>query len=90
MAATQDWLASFNKTEFIMNDSFYGIVFSITFDNPFLVIMKKEHGATKLEPLLEKIGGLNHLVYNSLNVNNGSKNVNNLESLDKSRLNYLK
>ena len=90
MPAVQDWLASFANSKFVLTDSFHGMVFSIIFDKPFLVIVNKERGATRFESLLEKISGLNHLVYNSLDINNGSKDINGLKPLDKTKLSDLK
>ena len=90
MPAVQDWLASFANAEFVLTDSFHGMVFSIVFEKPFLVIVNKERGATRFESLLEKIGGLNHLVYNSSDINNGSKDINSLKPLDKTKLSDLK
>ena len=35
MPDVQDWLASFANAEFVLTDSFHGMVFSIIFEKPF-------------------------------------------------------
>lgn len=74
MPAVQDWLASFANAEFVLTDSFHGMVFSIIFGKPFLVIVNKERGAARFESLLNKIGGLDHLVYEPSVISNGFNN----------------
>lgn len=90
MPDIQDWLAGFANSEFILTDSFHGMVFSIIFEKPFIVIVNKKRGAARFESLLSKIGGLNHLVYEPSDVNYGLISVKNIKSLDKNKLNQLK
>lgn len=63
MPALQDWLASFANSEFVVTDSFHGMIFSIIFEKPFLVIVNKERGAARFESLLSKVGNLECLIY---------------------------
>lgn len=62
MPAVQDWLASFANAEFVVTDSFHGMVFSIMFEKPFIVIVNKERGAARFESLLRKFDGTKYLV----------------------------
>lgn len=92
MPAVQDWLASFANAEFILTDSFHGMVFSIVFEKPFLVIVNKERGAARFESLLEKIDLKERIVYdladicnfkvnNQIDYNKISSKMNNLIDL---------
>lgn len=62
MPAVQDWLASFANAEFVVTDSFHGMVFSIVFEKPFLVIANNERGAARFQSLLKQIDSIEYLV----------------------------
>lgn len=62
MPEVEDWLASFANAEFVVTDSFHGMVFSIMFEKPFIVIVNKERGAARFESLLRKFDGTKYLV----------------------------
>ena len=47
------WLRSFMDAKFVVCDSFHGAVFSIIFNNPFIIIWNKERGMTRFNSLLE-------------------------------------
>ena len=90
MPAVQDWLTSFYNAEFVLTDSFHGMVFSIIFNKPFLVIVNKERGAARFESLLNQIGGLKHLIYNSTEIENNISEIKNITPLEINELNILK
>lgn len=87
MPDLQDWLAGFTNAEFVLTDSFHGMVFSIIFEKPFLVIVNKERGAARFESLLSKVSGLEHLIYDT---QLASIAMNKIESIKTSNLNNLK
>ena len=89
MPALKDWLASFANAEFVLTDSFHGMVFSIIFNKPFLVIVNKERGAARFESLLNKILSSDYLVYESADISNGTKDIKNIKPLDRSKLNNM-
>lgn len=88
--AIQDWLASFANAEFILTDSFHGMVFSIIFDKPFLVIVNKERGATRFESLLEKMGSLNSLILEPSEISKGRVNIRHIEPVTKKTLEEIR
>lgn len=88
MPAVQDWLASFANAKFVVTDSFHGMVFSIIFEKPFLVIVNKQRGAARFESLLSKIGGLDHLIYDTKEID--SEKIKSIEPLDEDKLKKLK
>lgn len=90
MPPVEDWLASFANAEFVLTDSFHGMVFSIIFEKPFLVIVNKERGAARFESLLGQIGGLNHLVYDPASINKKMSETKNIKPIGKEKLNILK
>lgn len=46
------WLAGFRDAQFVVTDSFHGMVFSIIFNKPFIVILNIERGASRFISLL--------------------------------------
>lgn len=74
MPPVEEWLASFANAEFVLTDSFHGMVFSIVFEKPFLVIANKERGAARFESLLSKIGMLDRIIATPSAINMAAKN----------------
>lgn len=60
--AIEKWLKGFYDAKFILTDSFHGMVFSIIFEKPFLVILNKQRGATRFLSLLSSLGLENRLI----------------------------
>ncbi|WP_180005892.1 polysaccharide pyruvyl transferase family protein [Acinetobacter sp. YH12237] len=60
--SVQDWVASFKSTDFIITDSFHGMVFSIIFNKDFLVIINKDRGADRFYSLCKILGLESRLV----------------------------
>ena len=54
--AVEKWLKGFYDAKFILTDSFHGMVFSIIFEKPFLVVLNKQRGATRFLSLLFALG----------------------------------
>jgi len=90
MPPVEDWLASFANASFILTDSFHGMVFSIIFDKPFLVIVNKERGAARFESLLSQIGGLDNLIYDPISINKNISKIKCIQPLGKEKLLLLK
>lgn len=57
-----DWLSNIKNAEFVLTDSFHGMVFSILFHKQFLVFQNKKRGNARFESLLGKLGLLDHLI----------------------------
>lgn len=68
MPAVQSWLASFASARFVVTDSFHGMVFSIIFGKPFIVIANKDRGVARFVSLLSKLNMLNNIAYNSSSI----------------------
>ena len=90
MPLVENWLASFANASFVLTDSFHGMVFSIIFNKPFLVIVNKERGAARFESLLSQIGALDHLIYDASNINKDSSEIKDIKPLEKESLLILK
>ncbi len=54
--AVEKWLKGFYDSKFVLTDSFHGMVFSIIFEKPFLVILNKKRGTTRFLSLLSALG----------------------------------
>ena len=59
-----DWLKGFRDAEFIITDSFHGMVFSIINQKPFFVIVNNNRGASRFESLLSQLEIEKRLIYN--------------------------
>lgn len=49
----ESWIECFQKSDFVITDSFHGCMFSIIFNKPFIAIANKERGLTRFKSLLE-------------------------------------
>ncbi|MDD5406634.1 MAG: polysaccharide pyruvyl transferase family protein [Sulfurovaceae bacterium] len=78
------WVASFSNADFIVTDSFHGMVFSIIFEKEFIVIGNPKRGLDRFISLLSLLGLEDRLVF-SVNDLNDKK----LESIDYSRVNKI-
>lgn len=82
MPAVQDWLASFANAKFVVTDSFHGMVFSIVFGKPFIVIANKERGAARFESLLKKFNASDKLIDSTEVLMKGLVKVDEIKPLD--------
>lgn len=65
-----EWLVSFSNTDFVVTDSFHGMVFSLIFEKDFLVIGNKNRGIDRFISLLSLLGLENRILLNLKNLNN--------------------
>lgn len=61
-----NWLLAIKNAEFVVTDSFHGMVFSIIYNKPFVVIENEERGMARFVSLLN-ILGLEDRLFNSNN-----------------------
>lgn len=52
----ESWLAHFERSAFIITDSFHGTAFSINFQRPFISIVNATRGADRFTSLLDSVG----------------------------------
>lgn len=90
------WLSNIKNAEFVITDSFHGMVFSIIFEKQFLVFRNKKRGNARFESLLRRLGLMNHLISeeaailgNYVEIDYATVNKK-LEILRDDSLNYLK
>ncbi len=50
------WVKAFAEADFVVTDSFHGMVFSLMFNKPFLAIANHGRGSSRFEALLERLG----------------------------------
>ncbi len=74
------WLASFANADFVVTDSFHGMVFSIIFEKEFVVIGNHERGLDRFLSLLSLLGLEDRLIFN----------VKDLEDKELKRIEYSK
>lgn len=63
MPPIENWISGFACADFVVTDSFHGMVFSIIFNVPFIVILNKQRGESRFRSLLEYLGLSSRLVY---------------------------
>lgn len=54
--SVENWLANFERSSFIITDSFHGTAFSINFRRPFISIANPTRGANRFTSLLDSVG----------------------------------
>lgn len=50
----ESWIECFQKSDFVLTDSFHGCVFAIIFNKPFIAIANIDRGVTRFQSLLNK------------------------------------
>jgi polysaccharide pyruvyl transferase WcaK-like protein len=65
MPPVTEWLSGFDCADFVVTDSFHGMVFAIIFGKPFIAISNPARGAARFDSLLSQIGLSDRLVLNS-------------------------
>lgn len=63
-----EWLTDIRDAEFVITDSFHGMVFSIIFHKPFLVAVNKDRGADRFTNLLSMLGLSDRMIVEGANV----------------------
>lgn len=59
------WLNNFEKSDFVITDSFHGTVFSILYHRPFVVVRNQHRGLVRIESLLDTFGLQHRLISSS-------------------------
>ena len=67
----EEWISSFANADYVITDSFHGMVLSLIFNKRFIVIGNKKRGASRMYSLLDDVKLLNRSV----------ESVNNIDSL---------
>jgi len=78
------WVASFANADFVVTDSFHGMVFSIIFEKEFVVIGNHSRGLDRFISLLSLLGLEDRLVFDVKDLEGKE-----LESIDYERVNKL-
>ena len=65
LPSIEEWLSYIRNAEYIVTDSFHGIVFSIIFKKQFIAICNKNRGASRFHSLLKDFGLEDRLIDSS-------------------------
>jgi hypothetical protein len=60
-----DWINSYVNAEFIITDSFHGVVLSIIFKKEFICIGNKNRGLTRMTNILKKYNLMDRLIFDN-------------------------
>jgi polysaccharide pyruvyl transferase WcaK-like protein len=74
--SVENWIQAFNDCKFVVTDSYHGMIFSIIFNKPFLVLKNNKRGAERFNSLATKLN-LNCRV-----VDNIPGSLDNIEKID--------
>ncbi len=55
-ASIEQWLRSFADAEYVITDSYHGLLFSIIFEKPFFLIRNQYRGNARFDAVMSKIG----------------------------------
>ena len=58
----ESWLKGIRDSDFVVTDSFHGVVFSIIFNKQFLAIGNKRRGLARFQSILKQFNLLDRLV----------------------------
>lgn len=58
----ETWISGFRDADFIVTDSFHGMVFSIIFNKPFVVYINPNRGTERFTSLLSMLGLLDRMI----------------------------
>ena len=58
----REWLAQFRDADYIVTDSYHGIIFSILFEKKFLVVADGQHKNQRVLSLLERLGLMDRVI----------------------------
>ncbi|QIG04161.1 polysaccharide pyruvyl transferase family protein [Proteus sp. ZN5] len=59
------WLRGFMEAEYVVTDSFHGVVFSIIFNKPFIAIGNIERGLARFSSILKKFNLEDRIIFSS-------------------------
>lgn len=62
----EDWFAEFRDADYVVTDSFHGMVFSIIFNKPFSIVMNPSGGNDRYLSLLSQLGLIERIVSDEL------------------------
>lgn len=62
----EDWFAEFRDADYVVTDSFHGMVFSIIFNKPFSIVMNPSGGNDRYLSLLSQLGLMERIVSDEL------------------------
>lgn len=62
LPSIEEWLTNIRDAEFVVTDSFHGMVFSIIFQKPFVVCVNKDRGSERFVSLLKEFGLENRIL----------------------------
>lgn len=80
------WLRGFMDAEYVVTDSFHGVVFSIIFNKPFIAIGNHDRGLARFTSILKKFSLENRLVFSMKDLTLDKIN----EDIDFSKINKIK
>lgn len=52
----EQWISNIASSEYVVTDSYHGMIFAIIFEKPFIVYNNKERGPARFESLLKLLG----------------------------------
>jgi len=63
-----EWVNAFREAEYVVTDSFHGMMFSVMFNKPFIVISNVGRGAARFESFLARVNLIDRLITDQYNL----------------------
>lgn len=89
LVSIEEWLSNIINSHFVVTDSFHGMVFSIIFQKPFIVVVNRNRGLDRFQSLLDILGLEKRMYSNAENLDEVLQNEINWASV-KSKLDNLR
>lgn len=84
LPSVESWLKNIKDADYVITDSFHGMVFSIIFHVPFIVLINKTRGTDRFESLLNSISLIDRICFDLHGINAKMLHPIDWESVDKS------
>ncbi len=68
LPSVEEWLLGIRNSEFVVTDSFHGVLFSIIFNTPFIAIENRDRGSARFYSLLKIFGLESRLISSSTQI----------------------
>lgn len=65
MPSVVDWVRGFRDSKLVITDSYHGVIFSIIFNKPFIILMNNDRGGARFDSLLDLLDIKNRVLSNN-------------------------
>lgn len=89
LPSVEEWLSNIYNADYVITDSFHGMIFSIIFNKEFAVFVNQERGADRFYSILSKLDLNNRIINSADNISCLASNKIDWEMVNQ-KINYLR